>query len=123
MAMFLGVGMFCGGRQRHLWALAQKRDQLPTKPPPGQETWAERHQRLRERASLAARQGDLTRDRKRIYSETLQLQLSPHFMSMRSPRCVGFGAQENLHVHLSCSSNSSSCGSTIGNTLRTSITA
>ena len=80
MAMSLGAGMLFGGRQRHLWALAQNRDQLPTKPPPGQETWAERHQRLRERASLAARQGDLTRDRKRIHSETLQLQLSPHFM-------------------------------------------
>ena len=33
-----------------LWL--QKRDQLPTKPPPGQETWAERHQRLRERVCL-----------------------------------------------------------------------
>ena len=80
MAMSLGAGMLVGGRQRCQWALTQKSDQSPTKPPTGQESWAERHQRLRERASLAERQGDLTRDRKRVQSETLQLQLSPHFM-------------------------------------------
>jgi LytS/YehU family sensor histidine kinase len=42
--------------------------------------WLERHQRLRDDAGIRGRQNDLTSRRKRLEQQTLQLQLSPHFM-------------------------------------------
>jgi LytS/YehU family sensor histidine kinase len=56
------------------------------KPPPsvpdslGSSSWIERHQRLKDSAGIAAKNTDVHDQRERTKHQTLQMQLSPHFM-------------------------------------------
>ena len=77
LACFLAGGMGFGiGR-----ALKRPEPSAPQQPEHSTNTaWLERHQRLRDHASLAAKRHQLDESRSGVKQETLQLHLSPHFM-------------------------------------------
>ena len=77
LACFLAGGMGFGiGR-----AWKRPKSSTPQQPEHSTNTaWLERHQRLRDHASLAAKRHQLDESRSEVKQETLQLHLSPHFM-------------------------------------------
>ena len=70
------LGYFCG----RSCSLSRHKAQISETHRPASALWLERHQRLRNQSQLAKRHQFLQGSRKQVHQQTLQLQLSPHFM-------------------------------------------
>lgn len=68
----LGFGLGLASKKRPPSTPASLRSSSPS--------WLERHQRLKDSAGIAAKNMDVHNQRERTKHQTLQMQLSPHFM-------------------------------------------